>query len=82
MVGRIEVDVVLLHVGVEIIRSQHLGDLHQLVQVVIAVEKRLLYAQTVEGWRTRDDEPAGQQLLTCRLFAVGVRKSRASPFSM
>ena len=56
MVGRIEVDVVLLHVGVEIIRSQHLGDLHQLVLVIMTMEKRLLHAQTVEGWRTRDDE--------------------------
>ena len=39
---RVQHKPILVQVGVEVIRAQHLGNLHQLVLVVVAVEERLL----------------------------------------
>ena len=39
---RVEADVVLVDVRVELFRAENLGDLHQLVIVVVPMEERLL----------------------------------------
>ena len=39
---RVQPQPVFLEVGVEVLRAQDLGNLHQLVLVVVAVEERLL----------------------------------------
>jgi len=39
----VELNVVLVHVGEKVVCSQHLANLHQLVIVVVSMEKRLLF---------------------------------------
>jgi hypothetical protein len=42
VVLRVEVDIVFLEVGVQLVRPEHLRDFDQLVVVVVAVKERLL----------------------------------------